>query len=194
LFNDTENSREGFDYFYDTQNGGDGNLVVQIFEGGQSYMEDPPTYHNTESGSEFTDPFHFSFHITLYYAAEYNHRLIEDYPPYNPFLVINQDISREIHFANYLPTGRICSSYFGTADDASDPLSDRYYLSAFDLPWGINLPKIYNHPLENLSITDAYPQFVDWVTSGGMSNNDWYEYPVEGNVYDFIEHVEDFFE
>lgn len=186
-FPDTFPSREGFDYFYDTENGGDGNLVLRFFEGGQSYMPDPPQFHNTEEGTPFTEPVQFILEVELEDSDEYENRPIEHYPPYNPFLVINQIEDREVHFGNYPPTGNVDPAFFGSADDTSDPGTQRYYLTAGDLPWGMHIPELFDNPLERISILEAYPQFADWVTSGGELNTDWYDYPVEDKVYNFVE-------
>lgn len=189
---DTFPQREGFDYYYDTENGADGNLVLRFFERGHSYMPNDPTeFHNTEEGSGFTDPMQFLLTVYLDDSEEYTNRPIHHLPPYNPFLVINQDVTREVHFANYPPTGNANIAYFGTGDDTTDLVEERYYLTADDLPWGMMIPETFDNPLERISILDAYPQFADWVTSGGAQNADWYDYPVEENVFDFVEPFDD---
>jgi LruC domain-containing protein len=134
-FPDSLSSREGFDYYYDTGNGGDGNIVLRFFESGQSFMpDDPSPFHNTEEGSEFTEPIFFSLNILLFGSEEYINRPLEGYPPYNPFLVINQEMAREVHFGNYPPTSNINIDYFGTEDDTSDPIINRYFLTSIGLP------------------------------------------------------------
>ncbi|MCF7920585.1 MAG: LruC domain-containing protein [Candidatus Cloacimonetes bacterium] len=175
-------SDEQFDAYLE-----DGNVYVRLFEAAQTYMPDPPTFHNTEEGSGFTQPLYFEIEIDLYDADMPDDPTIECFPPYNPYIVIDQTPGREAHFANYTPSNVVDIAWFNTQDDTSDPGSGRYYVTALDLPWGIHLPTMFDNPLERVSIINAYPQFADWVTSGGMTNTDWYNYPAEGNVYNFIE-------
>jgi len=178
------------DYFYDS----DGQIVICIFEETDDLMPYPPAYHNTEEGSSFYEPFHFSVEMTLSGFSSYQERSIEEYPPYNPFLIIDQDISREIHLTNYPPTDRASTLLFGTVDDASYPASGIYYVTSSGLTWGLHIPELYNHPYEDVQIIDAYPNIVEWITSGGENCRDWFIYPEQGYVYPFIENVEDIFE
>lgn len=45
-----------------------------------------------------------------------------------------------------------------------------------DLPWALNIPVDWNHPLEWTPISDAYPRFVPRAESGGDTGADWYLY------------------
>lgn len=43
-----------------------------------------------------------------------------------------------------------------------------------NLPWVLDLPVIWEHPLENKDISQAYPEFIDWLENP-ESNSDWYD-------------------
>jgi LruC domain-containing protein len=186
-------AEEQFDAYYDE--GENANIILRIFEEGHAFMPDPPTFHNTEAGDPFTAPIYFQqIHVILEDSDFPEEPTIADYPPYNPYLVIDQTAGREVHFADYLPSNVVNMSWFGTQDDTSDPETGRYYVTDNDLPWGLHLPCMFDHPLEKISIINAYPNFADWVNSGGNTHTDWYNNPVPGNVYNFVDQVDDLFD
>jgi LruC domain-containing protein len=86
--------------------------------------------------------------------------------------------SLEIHTADVAPTSvgdAISSGYYSTADDdSSSTVPTKYYKTLTNMPWAIILPAQWNHPSEYIDISDAYPDFPAWVTSGGTTNEDWY--------------------
>ena len=87
----------------------------------------------------------------------------------------------EIHLPNYAPTQLATTALFGMGNDASARNSmlnvdqKDYYISTEGLAWGICIPstKVWEWPKEWKMITDVYPDFKGWVTSGGASNTDW---------------------
>lgn len=85
----------------------------------------------------------------------------------------------EIHTAGFGPTtqGTLVDSHVNTYDDASDILNNIYYRTGNNLPWGFIIASQWNHPSEYIDISDAYPEFADWATSGGTSNTTWYLNP-----------------
>ena len=82
---------------------------------------------------------------------------------------------------NYAPTKLATTALFGMGNDASARNSmlgvdqKDYYISTEGLAWGICIPstKVWEWPKEWKMITDVYPDFKDWVTSGGANNTDW---------------------
>ena len=42
------------------------------------------------------------------------------------------------------------------------------------LPWAIEIGTEWIHPKEYVDLINAYPDFIDYVTSGGTTNTDWY--------------------
>lgn len=108
-------------------------------------------------------------------------------PPFNPFLIKNGDRAVEIHLPDYVPTSLADPGYFGTGDDNSNPASNRYYKTANDLPWAINIPVGFDYPVEYVDILLAYNHFAEWAQSGGVSYPDWYldlpGYRNSANIY-----------
>lgn len=107
-------------------------------------------------------------------------------PPYNAFLVSNQDQSREIHLADMRDSDLNADARFGTADDDSNPGGGRYYktVAPSNLPWALDVPAgAFAWPKEKVEITTAYPQFAAWAMSGGMVNTTWYNFPAPGTTY-----------
>ena len=95
--------------------------------------------------------------------------------PYNPYLIIDEQINKEVHLPDMGPTALAEPGYFDTGDDTSDPATGRYYKSATNLPWAINIVYDFVWPLENREITQGYLKFGEWAESGGTLYSDWYK-------------------
>lgn len=109
-------------------------------------------------------------------------------PPYNPFLVVDQNRGREVHLPGNLPTDLANLSLFGTADDRTSPSSGVYYKADFAYPWAINISGTsFAYPREfaligitppnitNNKYGAAYNFFNLWVTSNGQNYGNWYQ-------------------
>lgn len=96
-------------------------------------------------------------------------------PPYNPFIFVNQDRTREVHLPDFPPSDLMNTAYFGTKDDTSDPLTGRYYRAASNLPWAINLIEKFDYPIEKAPVNQAYLHFIEWIESNGLLYNDWHK-------------------
>ncbi len=94
--------------------------------------------------------------------------------PFNPFLIVNKERGREVHLPGNKPTSLVNSELFGTWFDDSRPASGKYYQSATNLPWAINLPAPFDYPIEKVEITGAHLRFAEWAESGGQLYPDWY--------------------
>lgn len=92
--------------------------------------------------------------------------------PYNPFIVVDGDRSREVHLPDLTPSAS--GDYLGTEDDYSDPSKGRYYKTDRNLPWALNIYNNFSIPPEKVSIDQVYPKFVNWANSGGVLDKDWY--------------------
>ena len=110
--------------------------------------------------------------------------------PYNPFITTASK-DREVHLTNYEPTLAAKASYFGTEDDRSIYGQGTYYIT-FDekgvqMPFAIRIPADpdpekdipFVIPRESKHIDQFYPKFLNWVTSGGEQDGDWYLYPID---------------
>ncbi len=94
--------------------------------------------------------------------------------PYNPFIFQRNSRGNEVHLMNQPPTQKASKSLLGTGDDRSNSSSSIFYKSEARLPWALNIPENFNHPLEGKPILDGYLFFKNWVESEGVSYPDWY--------------------
>lgn len=81
---------------------------------------------------------------------------------YNFFLQHIQN-KQEIHLKGY-------SVAFADAPNKADSR----FATADNFVWGIKVPALIAHPMERTDISQAYPRFASWVTSGGTAEQDWY--------------------
>ena len=70
------------------------------------------------------------------------------------------------------------TSLFGQAQDNSSPANGRYYQTADNLPWALDISHPWLHPFERVDVLFAYPQLQTWAESGGLNRLDWYTTPV----------------
>ena len=96
-------------------------------------------------------------------------------PPYNPFLIIDQDRTREVHMINDPPTSKASFGFFNTMHDDSNPGSGRYYTSQSNLPWVINVVDKFDYTIEKVPINQGYSKFIPWSLSGGTQYFDWFK-------------------
>jgi LruC domain-containing protein len=96
-------------------------------------------------------------------------------PPFNPFIFIDGDRSREAHQINMPPTNKINPAFFGTEDDHSIPAEGKYYLTHQKLPWTLHFLEKFDFPKEQKSINLGYKKFNQWAESGGEQYPDWYK-------------------
>jgi len=104
----------------------------------------------------------------------------------NTFLIVDKKRGYELKLPNHPPTNKVDISLFGTMDDNSSITNPRYKDSN-GFSWALNLSQAalgFKSTLEGITILEAYPQFEDWVESGGSTYTDWYLHPVAGKVVD----------
>jgi LruC domain-containing protein len=106
-------------------------------------------------------------------------------PPYNPFMIVNGDRGREIHLPDQKPTTLANEALFGTEHD--DTGGNKYYKTAKNLPWAINIPVSFAYTNERTEIIKAHLKFKEWAESSGSLFTDWYldlsGYRNASNVY-----------
>lgn len=95
-------------------------------------------------------------------------------PPYNPFIIVNQDRDVEVHLPNKKPTDLINIDILGTGHDNSHPKNNEFYVSEKYLPWAINIPVSFDYPAEKQDITKTHLMFNPWAISLGNNYMDWY--------------------
>ncbi|MBL7137645.1 MAG: LruC domain-containing protein [Bacteroidales bacterium] len=106
---------------------------------------------------------------------------------FNPFIIAGMVRGKEVHLPGFEPTDKADASYFGIEDDDTNPATGKYYKTAANLPWALNIYETFDYPLEEVSIIDAYLKFDEWVQSSGVQYPDWYQdnpgYRNEANIY-----------
>jgi LruC domain-containing protein len=93
---------------------------------------------------------------------------------FNPYLIAGQDRGKEIHLADRIPTSKMNLTYFGQNQDRTNPSTGKYFKTADNLPWGINVDSSIPFATEKTDISEAYLNFIDWATSGGASSINWF--------------------
>lgn len=139
---------------------------------------------NTEQDQDYVEPVLMEVDVTM---SEPVHVDEIGLAPFNPFIIIDQDRGREAHLPDYEPTTLVDESYFATAEDDSDPAMGRYYKTANNLPWALDVPAYYAYPIEKVEIIDAYNYFETWAQTEGAEYPDWYldeaGYRNDANIY-----------
>ena len=96
-------------------------------------------------------------------------------PPYNPFIIVNQNRNREVHLPDKPPTDKVNGSDFGTQNDDSQPASGRYYKTTTNLPWAMIIADKFAYVIERNPVNQAYLKFNPWAESSGVQYPDWYK-------------------
>lgn len=148
--------------------------VIVFFDNAFDALEHPGggTGVNTNPNLPWVDPQTLNFHVVFTNPVDEDDLGL---PPYNPFIFVDGDRGREVHLKNYRPTALANLSYFGTGNDDSNPSVGRYYTSAQNLPWAMNIAGVFDYPVEKTSIIHAYNYFDEWVESAGIMYPEWYE-------------------
>ena len=127
---------------------------------------------NTTMGAPYVLPDTVTIHLA-YDSNSYTLAQL-DIGNFNPFMIINKVRGKEVHLTDYPPTSLADISYFGQKDDNSNPSTGRYYKTANNLPWAINITESFAYPSERNDILPAYPHLAAWALSNGVSFTDWY--------------------
>ncbi len=94
----------------------------------------------------------------------------------------------EVHLPNKKPTSVMDLSYFCTHQDASNFSKGKFFVSSNEYPFAFYLANakaenFFNTTLvranESKSISSFYPKFLNWATSKGAEDADWYLYPAQ---------------
>ena len=90
----------------------------------------------------------------------------------------------EVHLKNKTPTSKYDYGYVGKGDDATNTGAATYFHTSNGLPWAIELPLDWQHPIETISILDAYPKFADFSQDEtGLTEPNWYVTPSANKAY-----------
>jgi len=151
---------------------GQDKAVVVAFDKTSNIMANPPgSYLNTEIGTPLIMPDTLRLSIILNEPMD---QQLLGIPPYNPFIIINQDRMKEVHLPGYTPTSLASNSgLFNTSDDNS--LDAGYYRTRNNLPWALDIFQTLDYPVERSTIDSAHVFFVSWAETNGQSYSDWYK-------------------
>ena len=104
-----------------------------------------------------------------------------------PFIYRSEgSLNWEVHIPKEEPTERMNTNYFGKDDDCSEPQRKLYYVRDGNYPFAFYLKNadinafketILERGNESIPIDQFFPGFIDWSTSGGTRNQDWYLRP-----------------
>lgn len=96
------------------------------------------------------------------------------FAPYNPFIYRTDRRGLEVHLPNHAPTSKASTEFFGSQDDTSNIGSGNTYKTKANLPWALNIPSTWEHPIEHQPISKTYLRFKSWAESSGSINTDWF--------------------
>ncbi|MGF1911102.1 LruC domain-containing protein [Vibrio kasasachensis] len=131
------------------------------------------TMRNAIAGDQMPDfPYDpFIFASPGHYYGEIGHQLTGGYP----------ERGLEIHLKNKAPTSKFDTRYKSLGSDASS--GDTHFHTANGLPWAIEIPLTWQHPLEQVNILEAYSNFDDFASDPtGQTSSTWYTEP-NNNIY-----------
>lgn len=140
-------------------------------------------YYRTEAGCGSSIQMTFSLEIPM--EANVSKDNVADFP-YDPFIFSSEGHERnyvfgeapgrrfEVHLKNQSPTEAFQTNFLGRSEDASDADNGEYFINANGMPWAINIPYEWKHPVEYMDIKYAYPDFHSFVTTSGELNVDWF--------------------
>lgn len=146
--------------------------TVIIFEDTYTVLPSPGgSFINTVPGNPYANPVTLS--TTINFTSPLDQNLV-GLPPYDAFIFVNGDRSREVHLPGQDPTDLADPTLFNTADDVADPSSNYYYKTENGLPWAINIAEPFDYPIEFTPVSEAYLNFAPWAESGGTLSKDWF--------------------
>ncbi len=168
--------------------------TIILFDDAFDHLEQPGSGIgvNTEPDAPFVEPVTFEVTINFKEDGAFPDGGPVDYgtfseSTFNPFIVADQERGKEIHLPDYSPTSLVNEGYLGSGDDDSDPENNRYYKTANNLPWAINIYEEFEYPVEKIEIIDAHLKFAPWAESGGEEFQEWYKdlpgYRNDENIY-----------
>ncbi|WP_083628796.1 LruC domain-containing protein [Vibrio panuliri] len=107
------------------------------------------------------DPFIFA--APGHYYGEIGYQLTGGYP----------SRGLEVHLKNQAPTSKFDARYKALGDDTSS--GETHFHNANGLPWAIEIPLTWQHPLEQVSILKAYRYFSVFASDpSGQTATTWY--------------------
>jgi LruC domain-containing protein len=128
---------------------------------------------NTYSENPFVTP--DTTNLTISLTTDSGQALSISDIVFNPYLIIGQTRNKEVHLANFAPTDKASSEYFGTSQDNTTSASSSYKSKVNNLPWALDVPATVPYMKEKVDFISGYLNFANWAISNGTSNTDWYQ-------------------
>ncbi|MCB5259804.1 MAG: LruC domain-containing protein [Candidatus Cloacimonetes bacterium] len=162
------------------------NSILKVISSTADFVNVPGNgvYWNTQMEQPYFDPIPISFEITLIEALDQT--TLPFWGFWNPYLMVDRIDGHEVHLPGYPPTVLANEELFGEEDDTTNPEMNRYYKTASNLPWALDLPIHWKYPIEMKEISQAYYRFAPWAESGGTIYQDWYDLGTGDLNLDFI--------
>ncbi len=147
--------------------------TVIVFDNAKNILQSATGFVNVEEGAPYVEP--DTVEVNLVFTPGIYEIADIDLVHFNPFIFVNGIRGKEVHLPDYMPTSLADAAYFSTVDDDSNPATGRYYKTANNLPWAINISQSYDYTNEKSEITSGYLHFGDWAESTGGLYPDWYK-------------------
>lgn len=112
------------------------------------------------------------------YSEVVNHIGSTDMPGGVSFFVTVDSRGKEIFTKGNAPTDKFDFSLFKATGREDFSNEDNFV-------WAIQNASQIDYPQEMVSIFEAYPKFINWVNSLGIEDNDWYQSPEMGKIFNF---------
>lgn len=132
--------------------------------------------------SDFKGELGTTYILELTYGSALNSS--DELASIQPFIYRSEgDQNWEVHIPMEAPTAKMNTSYFGKDDDCSDPSKGLYFVRSGNYPFafylkGANISvfeeTILKRENESKRIDELFPGFLEWSTSGGTTNQNWY--------------------
>ena len=144
-----------------------GVLDVLAFESVRTRWADGSNkFVNTPANQSLIRGHRFSFEVALDAALDL--ALLGE-PPFDPYLYVH-NTNYEIHLPG---NASVVPGSYNTDTDFTDPNG---------YPFAMILPEDWQIPVEEEDLGAAYPQFLEFVTSSGSRNVNWYRNPVKSLI------------
>ncbi len=153
-----------------TLEGGQTNVVVTLFSNARTEMDN----WNTIPGAATSPIKNYTVNFNVSAGTSLSSFGLGSY---NPFIWNNTPgfgRGYEMHLPRKAPTSLANTALFGTSNDNTTSVPNTYMSKGNNLPWAIDVPVVFNYPIERADITTAHLKFASWVTSGGTQFTDWY--------------------
>ena len=153
---------------------GQDKAVIILFDNSFTRMSVPTTGFgiNTSLSAPWVEPVSYQVYVKLAIPVLFQNT---QRAPFNPFMIINKERGREVHLPGDLPTTKADLTLLGTWFDASNPATGKYYQSAGNLPWAIDVPEKFSYVVEKNEIVLGHLKFGAWAESNGSLFTNWYK-------------------